>query len=741
MNEMTFRRSVRHGVALALALGLGLTAGLRGADLSAGYDWKPLKIGGGGWVTGIDVSPAEKALAYCRTDVSGAYRWDAAAGMWRQIVTDRSLPPEYVEYGRFAGVDSIVGAPSDANVAYMAFSGKPWEVAEGMVFRSEDRGETWKVTGFAAAHVKFDSNGEGRQEGERLAVDPRNSAVVYYATHGDGLWMTRDAGVAWARVPGIPAGEPPHGVNTVTFDPRGGTAQTAGGGTLTKVIYVTVDKGGVFRSEDAGATWARISDGGPGDAARPRDAAIGSDGAVYIAADNEDGAAGAVWMYTARDGWRDITPRGDNGGTQSYWAVAVSPHDPRHVVVLRHGGMCFVSFDQGATWAFRGFTLASPDVQWQGKQTNYFLSVGELAFDPFERDKLWFAEGFGVWQADSRAEADTVAWRSVSRGIEEACGNDIIAPPGGAAVGAMWDLGFFRFPDPDSYNAERSQPGFMSGWALDWCATDPAFLVGVRRNHLGFAPHPNSTGYSEDGGKTWRLFPAVENAAIPQELEYGVIAVSANNRDTIVWAPAQGKLPYATRDRGVTWAQVSLDGVADTGLHGYSTPQKPLCADRVLPDTFYFYRPQDGVYRSTDGGANFRRVGCPAANRWNAVLKSVPGRAGELWFAEAIDGGAWHSSDGGATWTRAPGVTLANNIGLGKAQRAGGYPTVFIAGVCNGERGIFRSVDGGATWDRIGGYPLGIHDFIDAMDGDKDVFGRVYVCFCNAGFAYGSPRN
>ena len=55
-----------------------------GADLSPTYDWKPMKIGGGGWATGLDVSPTTRGLMYVRTDVSGAYRWNAATASWRR---------------------------------------------------------------------------------------------------------------------------------------------------------------------------------------------------------------------------------------------------------------------------------------------------------------------------------------------------------------------------------------------------------------------------------------------------------------------------------------------------------------------------------------------------------------------------------------------------------------------------------------------------------------------------------
>lgn len=712
----------------------------RAADLSKGYEWNPMKIGGGGWVVGLSASPAEKGLIYARTDVSGAYRWDPAKSVWKQVVTSSSMPNDSVGYGRYLGVDSIVGAPGDANVAYMVLGSQPYALTAGQVFRSENRGETWTATQFKATGVKVEANGEGRQEGERLAVDPANSQVVYFGSIGDGLWTTENGGNKWLRVDAVPAGKAPHGVSTIVFDPSGGTTKSQDGTSKTNVIYASVEEGGIFKTTDAGKNWRKISDSGLGDGGKPRDATVGPDGTYYVVYDHEKGATGGVWKLSPEGKWTELTPPGQEGGkNQSYWAIAVDPFDARHVVAMIHGGKTFVSHDQGATWSLHHFALNSPNIGWLGTQTNYFLSTGELAFDPHEKGKVWYAEGFGVWWTRDLSPAQ-IPWQAASEGIEEVCGNDVISPPGGKPVAAMWDAGVFHFGNVDAYDAQRSQPTFMSAWSLDWCPADPKFLVSVFRSHLDFVPNAKSSGFSTDGGKTWTRFPAVEKATLPKELDYGVIAVSATQTDNIVWCPTAGKLPYFTKDRGTTWQPSDLGGPRETGLHAPYTSLKPLCADRVTPDTFYFYTPQEGLFRSSDGGGHFAKVGNPMANRWNAILKSTPGHAGDLWFASGPGTGLLHTSDSGVTWQEIVGVNAAHNIGLGKPAQPGGYPTLFLVGTVSGVHGIHRSTDKGLTWDRIVEYPLGIFDTIDAIDGDKDVFGQVYVGFTSAGFAYGQLK-
>jgi len=729
---------VQKPLSLATLIFVGLaslSAPVRAADLTGRYEWGSMKIGGGGWVVGMDIHPTEPGLIYVRTDVSGAYRWNPSSSSWKQLVTSASMPADFVGYARYSGVDSLVAAPSDPNIAYMSYSGTPYGNGLAQIFRSTDRGETWKATTFKKYRVESEANGEGRQEGERLAVDPLDSNVVYYCPVWDSPWTTADGGATWSKIEAIPSGTPPHGVNTVVFG-----REPLDSGTKTKRIFITTDSAGIFKSSDGGRTWTNIAESGPKNSSRPRDAEMGSDGVYYVVCGNEGGATGSIWKYSPDGVWTDITPPAPAGGSKSYADLAVDPKNPQVLAVIANGGQCFVSKDQGGVWTAHGFHLNSEKIKWLGQQDNHWLSVGEIAFDPAEPGKLWFAEGFGVWWTRDLDSPD-IEWNAASEGIEEACGNDVIAPPGGKPLAAMFDLGVFYFDNPDAYTARRSQPYFMSAWALDWCAADPKFIAGVFRNHLGFPPHPNSAGYSTDGGQTWSLFPAVEKGTAPAELEYGVIAVSANSKDKIVWSPAKRKLPYYTSDCGAIWKQSSFGGISNTGFDMHYSPQKALCADRVLPDTFYFYHPDSGIYRSIDGGAHFTKVGNPVSHRSNAVLKATPGIGGDLWFAEghqgAPVGGLWHSTDGGASWKAVQGIEQAFNFGLGKAENEGGPMTIFVAGVLAGDTGIYRSTDSGSTWEKICTYPLGIYDWVDAMDGDKDVFGKVYLAFAGAGFAFG----
>ena len=690
------------------------------AQTTVDYAWKPLKIGGGGWVVGMYIHPTEPDLMYIRTDVSGAYRWDASSSEWKQIVTSYSLPSEYIENSTYDGVSSLVGAPADPDIAYMAF--------KNQIFKSTNRGDSWFSTSFSEKNVIMEANGAGRQEGERLAVDPVNSDIVYYGSIKNGLWVTQDSGDSWSVISEIPHGINGHGVNTVVFDKNSGVSDAK-----TNSIYVTVDGEGVFKSSDTGQSWKKISDtiANP----RPRDAEIGPDGTYYITFSSENGAVGSVWKYSPDSIWTDITP----SESYEYSDIAVDPTNGQRITVIKAGGGAWTSEDQGNTWiTHESFHLVGQEVEWLGKQSNYWLSVGEILFDPFEPGKLWFAEGFGVWSTNDLADSQ-ISWIEHSKGIEETVGNAVICPPGGKPITAMWDIGAFYHTDPDIYNAIRAFPDFLSCWSLDWCPADPDFIVGAFQTHLNYNNVPRSS-YSTNGGKIWKNFKS-----LPDDLVYGNICVSANDKNNIVWLPANGQLPSYTTDGGAAWQKSVFNGVTSSGYTQYHSSVKPLCADRVDASTFYFYHSK-GIFATTDGGATWEKVSnSPFSNRWNIMMKATPGKSKDVWLAEGRQsnavGGLWHSVDGGVTWNAVPGLQEAYSFGFGKPKTPGGYPTIFAAGVADGQYGIYRSVDAGSTWEQIGIYPLGIFAKIDDIDGDKDVFGKVYICFASGGFAYGTDPN
>src|SRR5688572_6733765 len=130
-------------------------------------NWQPLRIGAGGWLTGMDITPDGTMVV--RTDTYGAYLWNGT--QWQQLVTSASMPSSEVNPDVYhnEGVYEIRIAPSSSNVLYMEYL--------GYVYRSTDKGASWTKTNFD--HVSSNPNDENRTDGQKMAVDPSNANVVY----------------------------------------------------------------------------------------------------------------------------------------------------------------------------------------------------------------------------------------------------------------------------------------------------------------------------------------------------------------------------------------------------------------------------------------------------------------------------------------------------------------------------------------------------------------------------------
>ncbi len=716
--------------------------------------WRPLAIGAGGFITGIDLhrDGVERVI---RTDTYGAYLW--ANNRWNQLVTATSMPAdERLPTG--GGVTDVVIAPTSTQRLYMYYNSR--------FYRSDNRGASWtRSAAFGVAEAN--ANDDYRTGSFKIAVDPVNADIVYVGTRDDGMRRSVDGGLTWTTIGDIPVGV--HRYNdkgqltdtgggiSIFFDPSGG-----GNGSRTNIVYASSWGNGIWRSADGGNSWQRIADGNTGPIQAWR-SEIASDGTLF-AIDRQNGSGG-VWRYRA-GAWTNVSP------TNNIQTLTVDPSNPNRVYAFSGSGEPWRTVDGGAHWtqlAAPGIRTATGDVAWHAWTSEDFFSTGQARFDPKVPGKIWMAQGIGVWTAQVDDTTNRLTWQATSRGVEQLVINDVIAPPGGRPVTAAWDRAIFYSESVNTFPATHGPTfNFNSAWDLDWSPANPKFIVANTSDHRYCCTDqrdPTQAGWSIDGGKTWTefaSFPQIDASINPgnptirlgyphQRFGFGDIAVAANNIDNIMWLPSWNRQPAYTLNRGATWNIVRLPGEVNDEYNshfGNFLNRKVLVADRVLASTFYYYNADGtnirGVWRTSDGGKTWSRVFEGAITNFsvfNATLGSVPGKAGHLFFTPGQlqgdpDIALKRSIDGGATWTDVPGASRVHAFGFGKPQVAGGYPTIFIAGTVGGKYGIYRSTDEGATWQSMG-FPHNSLDTVRVIDGDKSVFGRVYVGFAGSGATYG----
>jgi len=245
-----------------------------------------------------------------------------------------------------------------------------WDPNPGAIIRSSDRGNTWSVTDLP---FKVGGNMPGRGMGERLAVDPANSKILYFgARSGNGLWKSTDSGATWAKVSSFtnagtfipnPADVGGYngdkvGLTFVTFD----STSALTGGATSRIFVGTADNitASVYVSNDAGATWAAVA-GQPKTYFPHKCRLQPTEKALYLTyadgAGPYDGTLGAVYRYDITAGtWKDITPVTGSDLYYGFGGLGVDMQKPGTLVVASLNSwwpdaQLFRSTDSGATWS------------------------------------------------------------------------------------------------------------------------------------------------------------------------------------------------------------------------------------------------------------------------------------------------------------------------------------------------------------------------------------------------------
>lgn len=269
--------------------------------------------------------------------------------------------------------------------------------------------------------------------------------------------------------------------------------------------------------------------------------------------------------------------------------------------------------------------------------------------------------------------------------------------------------------------------------SIDFCEANPDYVAAT-----GSRFHDSNGVFviSDDNGKTFTKIKT------PDGCRNGRVAYSATNTNHIVWVPQSGA-PIMTKDRGNTWSETT--GAPTDTVTDFWLTNQPLAADKVNGNTFYLLRAPDNenneFYRSTDGGATWNLINntqLGKADQWFwPQVKTAPGMEGEVWVTQSEDG-LYRSSDGGNTFNKVLHVQTARLVAFGKNPPGKSHPAVFVQGKVNGiDDGVFRSDDMGQTWIQINDSSSMTGNIPNSMEGDRQIFGRVYIGTNGSGIYYG----
>ncbi len=691
------------------------------------YDWNPVKIHGGGFVTGILFHPSEPGLMYCRTDVGGSYRWNPTNDTWIPLLDFIGYPNN--EWG-LVGTEGIGLDAQDPNRLYLSCG---WLGDRNEIMISTDRGAT-----FTRINSPFviRANDEGRGTGERFGVDPNLGSTIFYGTREDGLWKSVNYATNWAKVNSFPVNTTINGVGIsfIEFIKNSGTP-----GSATPVIWVGVSQTGtnLFRSTDGGLTWTGIATTGVPTNCMPLRAAQDGLGNMYITFCDAAGPGGVSTGVVRKFNLTtlastDVTPPTGQGG---YGAVSVDRQNPNRIVVTTANRWwptsdIYRSTDGGTNWtAVYNGTVDTSSAPWVGANGNVVQGwMFDIKIDPYNPDRVYYVTGGGIFSSYNFTAA-TPAWQFRSTGIEETAftsiGVNLASPPSGPQLwSVLGDMGGFSHYNLDASPAlaDYHNPSGANNYGIDFAELSPNVVVRTYNTFDG-----ERGGYiSTDYGRTWSLFPTTPPPA-QTDSGPGYVAISADG-NRLVWT-ISGSAPYYSTNRGVTWTPCAGSNLTPT-----LSWIEPVCfSDRVNPNKFYlYYRNTGGVFVSTDGGASFNLGSTISA--WGDSMRPAYGQEGSLWVA--VSDGLWRTTNSGASFSKVPGVQAAQTVGFGRTATGTGHPVVYMHGKIGGVWGFYRSEDQGTNWTRINDDQ---HQYgnIQQVIGDPKIYGRVYIAAGGRGILYG----
>ena len=660
-------------------------------SLFRGLEYRLVGPSRGGRVTAVTGVPSQPRTFYMGVASGGVFRTTDGGVNWTPI-TDGQMP--------VASVGDIAVALSDPNVIYVGTGsdGVRSNVSTGRgVYKSTDGGKTW---GFAGLY-------NVGQIGA-VRVHPTNPNIVWVAANGDiftpnrerGVFKTTDGGTTWKKVlyvsdstgamdvelqPGNPnvvhawmsrierkpwsiiSGSREGGYykstdGGETFKPikTGLPAQLIGKGNIAVTaanpnrLYALIEAkpgGGLYRSDDAGATWAVVNTT-PGLTQRPfYYTTLGADptnaDVVY---------AGAESFYKSVDGGKTLTtmrtPHGDN---HDIW---VNPNDGNTMVQSNDGG-ANVSFDGGRTWSTQMNQVTS---EWYGVWTDtefpYKLYAAQQDNSTIIMTSL--ADPFNPSEFRSGPGCET---------------GPIIPHPRDRNVVYGNCKGQYSWMNMETGQQKNYWIGGQSLYGND--AKDLIFRF-QRTTPMATSPHDPEVLYygsqhlhrTRDKGVTWETIspdltandPCCQGASgepitrdvTGEEFYSTLYAITESPLEAgVIWTGANDGPFHITRDNGKTWTNITPKDLGKGGRVAWieaSPHRKGSAYFAVYRYLLGDYAPY--IYKTDDYGATWTRLtsganGIPAD--WpTRVVREDPAREGLLYAGTEM--GLFISFDNGANW-------------------------------------------------------------------------------------------
>lgn len=329
-----------------------------------------------GRTTDLELHPTNDRVIYVGT---------AGGGVWKSNNGGATFNPIFDEYCQSIGAVEI--DPSNPDNVVWVGTGEVWtrnsvSVGDGL-YRTNDGGTTWKKVGF--------------EKSERIAgiqVNPKNPNEVYVGVLGPlwsdsderGLYKTTDGGATWTKILFV---DKKTGCSDLLMDPTDPNTLYASFWEFRRTPWSFTsggEKSALYKSTDAGKTWNKIHNGFPkGKLGRMAIAAAPSNTKIlYTVIESEqDKDRGLYRSEDAGASWKQLNNDFEIVVRPFYFSrIVVDPRNPEVIVKGGLGGS--ISRDGGKT--FKNLGAMHSDIH-------------DIVFDIHNSDRMYAATDGGVYRS------------------------------------------------------------------------------------------------------------------------------------------------------------------------------------------------------------------------------------------------------------------------------------------------------------------------------------------------------
>jgi photosystem II stability/assembly factor-like uncharacterized protein len=610
-----------------------------------GRTWRHMGLRTSMHINRIVIDPVDNNIVFVAATGSlwggggerGVYKTADGGATWKQVLKGDN---------EFTGANDLVMAATDRTVMYASlyqrqrsqccFSGGG---PGSGIYKSTDHGETWtKLSALPGGNMG------------RVALDVyRNSANLVYAL----IEAEAPAGAAAAGEAGGRAA----GAGAAAQAGRGGGGGGRGGGR-----GGGPSQNGLYRSDDGGETWRRVS------TTNPRPMYFSQ---VRVDPDNPDRVyLGGVGLHMTNDGGQSMATDAAQATHDDVHAIWINPANTAHILIGHDGGVS-VSLDTSRTWTqHQNLPLAlyyhvsvdmdtpynvcgglQDNYNWCGpsatrftrgiKNTDWYQVQGGDGFvvlaDPRDSRYVYSESQNGNLQRRNRVTGE-------ARNIRPSAANVTALPPNTPGFRWNWDTPIVLSPNENGALLVAANRVFRSNDRGDsWAVISPDLTTNTDRNELSIMGVINTqvTLSRNDGISSWPTIVSLAESPKQAGLYFtgtddGVVSMS--------------------KDGGKTWERIT-DRLPGFPKWGYVSEVVPSAFDaNTVYVTVDGHRENDlntYIWASNDMGATFRSIN---ANLRGEVVRTLleDTKNADVLYA-GTETGIFLTIDRGKSWRRLQG--------------------------------------------------------------------------------------